>query len=264
MNNDSPLIAFLEDKINQCSKKQVITFSKFLDMHQRSVAACVKLPQGVKRFFYGGFDDTERSIAVFLPGYIEVSDEADLAEYFKTVPEDCPVNVLEVRKDRFSPALTHRDYLGSLMALGIERDVTGDNLVNDGGCHIAVMKNIAGYIKENLGTAGRGTLEIEIFEPYEVESVRTESGTDESFTVSSPRLDSMVKNGFGVSREGAADAILHGLVFVNDIECLKPDKKINEGDKITLRHKGKIVISEFAGKSRKGKDIVKVKSFVKK
>lgn len=242
----------------------MVTESKFLDMHERSIASGMKLPYGVHRMFYGGFEAAERCLAVYLPEYIEADDFASLNAFFIDSPNDCPVSILEVKKDKFSKALTHRDYLGALMGLGISRDMTGDIFVNDDGCHIAVIKSMSQYIADNLSSAGRGTLNIKLLMPFELENLKHDEGTPESFTVSSARLDSMVKNGFGVSRDNACEAISHGLVFVNDTECLKPDRRINEGDKITMRHNGRIIVSSMPGKSKRGRLIINVISFKEK
>lgn len=258
------LVSCVAEKAEQCLDRQMITESKFLDMHEKSLVNGLKLPFGVRRIFYGGFEDAERTVAVFLPEYIEANDYASLEEHFRTVPDDCPVALLKVSKDKFSKPLTHRDYLGALMGLGINRDMTGDIMVNDNGCHIAVMKNMAEYIVKNMNSAGRGTLTIEITSPWEAEGIEKNEGVPDSFTVSSPRLDSIVKNGFSVSRDAACEAISKGLVSLNDSECLKPDKRIAEGDKIVLRHKGRIIISSLGGKSKRGRDIVNVIRFVKK
>lgn len=262
--DDRILTSFLTEKAEQCASNQMITCSKFLDMHEKSLTAGLRLPYGVRRVFYGGFDEAERSIAVFLPEYIEARDYAALSEFFENSPADCPVSILEIKKDRFSKELTHRDYLGALMGLGISRDTTGDIMVSKEGCHIAVLKTMAEYIAENLTSAGRGTLNIKVCEPWNIENYSRNEGVPDSFTVSSPRLDSIVKNGFGVSRESACEAISKGLVFLNDIECVKPDKKIAEGDKISLRHKGRIIISALPGKSKKGRDIVNIIRFTVK
>ena len=262
--DDKILVSFLEEKAEQCASNQMITCSKFLDMHEKSLAATLRLPYGVRRIFYGGFDEAERSLAVYLPEYIEAPDYSALNEFFETSAGDCPVSILEIKKDKFSKELTHRDYLGALMGLGINRDMTGDIIVSKEGCHIAVLKTMAEYIAENLTSAGRGTLNIKIAAPWEITDLPRNEGTPDSFTVSSPRLDSVVKNGFGISREGACEAISKGLVFLNDIECGKPDKRIGEGDKISLRHKGRIIISSLPGKSKKGRDIVNIIRFTVK
>lgn len=261
---DKILTSFLGEKAEQCVSNQMITCSKFLDMHEKSLAASLRLPFGVKRVFYGGFEEAERCLTVYLPEYIEAADYRALGEFFKESPGDCPVSILEIKKDKFSKELSHRDYLGALMGLGISRDVTGDIMVSKDGCHIAVLKTMADYISGNLTSAGRGTLNIKIAEPWEVENPAKNEGVPDSFTVSSPRLDSIVKNGFGVSREAACEAISRGLVFLNDIECGKPDKRITEGDKISMRHKGRIIISALPGKSKKGRDIVNIIRFTVK
>ncbi|MCQ2477210.1 MAG: YlmH/Sll1252 family protein [Clostridia bacterium] len=258
------MLSYVSEKAEQCLDRQMITESKFLDMHEKSLVNALKLPYGVRQIFYGGFEDAERTVAVFLPEYIEADDYDSLEKHFAQVPEDCPVALLEVSKDKFSKPLTHRDYLGALMGLGINREMTGDIMVNEGGCHIAVMKNMAEYIAKNMVSAGRGTLNINITSPWDARGIEKNEGVPDSFTVSSPRLDSIVKNGFSVSRDAACEAISKGLVFLNDSECLKPDKRIAEGDKITLRHKGRVIISSMGGKSKRGRDIINVIRFVKK
>lgn len=263
MNSDDKiLIAKIEDKMRQCSDNSMITNSVFLDMHERSVAASVcRSFRDIKTVFYGGFTDAERTVAVMLPDYIEAEDSDSLCLYFEECPESDPLAVVEVEKDRFSPALSHRDYLGALMGLGIRREVTGDIVVTETGCRIAVLEQMAEFIAENLVKAGRGTLKTKIVPPHTVREGSSAQGVADSFTVSSMRLDSVVKNAFRVSRGDACTAIESGVVFVNDIECLKADKKIQQGDKIVFRRKGRIIVEDCSGMSKKGRVIVCVKKF---
>lgn len=257
--DDKLLISKIEDKARQCSENSMITNSDFLDMHQKSVVASLRLPYpDVRMVFYGGFDGAERTVAVFLPDYIE--DE--LSDHFSAVPEDDPLTVIELTKDKFSPALSHRDYLGALMGLGIRREMTGDIIVSENGCRMAVLSKMAPFILDNLGKAGRGTLKGRILAPSEAREGTKATGIPESFTVSSMRLDSVVKNAFSVSRGDAAEAIEGGVVFVNDIECTKPDRKIVSGDKIVFRRKGRIIVSDCSGISKKGRVIVNIIKFI--
>ena len=257
--DDKLLISKIEDKARQCSENSMITNSDFLDMHQKSVVASLRLPYpDVRMVFYGGFDGAERTVAVFLPDYIE--DE--LSAHFSAVPEDDPLTVIELTKDKFSPALSHRDYLGALMGLGIRREMTGDIIVSENGCRMAVLSKMAPFILDNLGKAGRGTLKGRILATSEAREGTKATGIPESFTVSSMRLDSVVKNAFSVSRGDAAEAIEGGVVFVNDIECTKPDRKIVSGDKIVFRRKGRIVVGDCSGISKKGRVIVNIIKFI--
>lgn len=258
---DKLLLAKIRDRSRQCSDNSMVTSSVFLDMRERSVVASSRIEGDTKMLFYGGFEDAERTVAVFLPDYIEASDLPSLLEYFDGCPECDPISIIEIEKDKFSPALSHRDYLGALMGLGIKREMTGDIIVNDGGCKMAVLEKIAPFIIENLGKAGRGTLKARIIPSSQARNGEKSVGTPDSFTVSSMRLDSIVKNAFRVSRGDAAAAIESGLVFVNDLECTKPDKKISDGDKIVFRRKGRIIVTDCSSVSKKGRIIVEIMRF---
>ena len=260
---DRLLIDKIEDKARLCSENSMITNSDFLDMHERSVAAQTRLQYpDVKMIFYGVFEDAERTVAVFLPEYIEAENADDLRAYFSENPDDNPLAVIRLEKDKFSPALSHRDYLGSLMGLGIRRETTGDIAVDENGCKMVVLSKIAPFIAENMGKAGRGTLKAEIIPVSAAENGAKPTGVPDSFTVSSMRLDSVVKNAFRVSRNDAAAAIESGVVFVNDTECIKPDKKVSEGDKIVFRRKGRIIVNGCSAVSKKGRIIVEITRFV--
>lgn len=240
----------------------MITAGTFLNAHERSLAAGMRTGYpDVKMVFYGGFEDAERTVAVMLPEYIPARDFASLCEHFSSCPQDDPLAVIEVQKDKFSPPLNHRDYLGALMGLGIKREMIGDIAVTDSGCKIAVLERIAPFIAENLGKAGRGTLSVKIIPAALARSSSASVGSPDSFTVSSLRLDSIVKNAFSLSRTNACAAIEGGTVFVNDLECTKSDKKISPGDKVVLRKKGRIIIGNCSGVSKRGRIIVEITRF---
>ncbi len=267
MNNlqsdDKLLLARIEDKARLCSDNFMLTNSDFLNMHEQSIVKNMHLSfSDVRLILYSPLPDSERRIAVFLPAYIEAVDSDSLAEYFESNPDSDPITVLQVKKDRFSPPLGHRDYLGALMSLGIKRETTGDIRIVEDGCMIAVLKKIAPFISENLGKAGRGTLTATPVPLSELKNLgNSESAICGNFTVSTLRLDSIVKNGFSVSRTVACDAIERGLVFVNDCECTKSDKRIGEGDKIVFRRKGRIIITDCSCVSKKGRIIVNIKKY---
>ena len=263
MPEDKILIAKYEDKARQCDENSMITCTRFLDIRERSVIATRLVPQSVaKTVFYGVFGDAERVAAVMLPYYIDAEDYNSLSEYFRENPDDNPLAVIEVEKDRFSPPLSHRDYLGAMMGLVISRDVTGDIIVSENGCRIAVLSHMADFIAENLSKAGRGTLKTKIISPNDIVLTEKPTGISDSFTVSSLRLDSIIKNAFRVSRSDAVSAIESGLVFINDSECLKADKKISSGDKIVFRRKGRIIIEDCSSVSKKGRVIVCIQKFI--
>jgi RNA-binding protein YlmH len=127
---------------------------------------------------------------------------------------------------------------------------------------IARFASFVNNIAENLCKAGRGSLKAKVVPAPTVTETEKATGVEDSFTVSSMRLDSVVKNAFKVSRGDACKAIESGVVFVNDSECLKADKKICGGDKIVFRRKGRIIVEDCSSVSKKGRIIVIIKRFV--
>ncbi len=247
---DRLLEAQVSDRIRQCEDQYIITHTEFLDLHQHSVAAGILQREGrVRHGFYGGYDGAERCIAVFLPDYVNAESPAG---YFRDVTEDDPLCVLRVTLPKGSPRLSHRDYLGSLMSIGIRRDVTGDILVQDHGADLIVLRSIAPFISANLIRAGHARLSIteEPISALSVPELRTE---ERHVSVSSMRADSLVSAAFGLSRTKAADAVRGGLVFADGLELSRPDRVLTEGCKLVLRHRGKAVIRSIDGSSAKGR-----------
>ena len=255
MNADELLIARLEDKISQAADNYMLTAGDFLDMHQRKIAEdyCKSRKLPVKYLFYGGYEDAERRMPVFLPDYIEADEEADEVTDL--------LRIVRVTAPKGSRTLTHRDYLGSLLALGLDREVTGDILVRQpdektgGGADIIVETGVAEFIKLNYDKAGRTNLTVEILPIGELDT-GTIKIVQKHDTVASLRLDNIVSSAFALSRAKAAEAIRRGIVSVNSMECLKVDQEITEGDRIVVRGKGKAVLRETGGRSRKDRIIV--------
>lgn len=250
MNEDNMLLGQAEDKVEQCYNRGYLTNTGFLDSHQQSLLrqAFSRRSVGCQLAFYGGYPDAERVVMVCLPDYME------------EVPSDL-LSVIRARlRNPEGRALTHRDYLGSLMGLGIKREVTGDILVRDDGADIICLSEMSDFILQNFTGAGRSELTVEVcpIEDLIIPSREVKTIRD---TVASLRLDNIVSSGFSLSRSKATEAIRAGLVFVNHIESVKADQTINEGDLITLRHSGRIRLTEIGGRSRKGRIYITIERY---
>ena len=254
MTENELLLARIEDCISACADSYLITSTNFLDIYQQStVIEYLKRRSDVKYAFYGGFDDCERKTAVFFPDY------ADSVDYIKENTELSPIVSLDIRKDSFS-TLTHRDYLGAVMGLGIRREAVGDIIVSDKGCTMAVIRNVAGYIKENLTSVGRGSVKVEISDNF------GNAGGEAVFEekrcyVSSMRLDAVVSVAFSVSRNTAAEKILRGEVLMNGVVMSKPDVKVPFGAKLVIHGSGKVIIDEDAGLTKKGRQAFIIRKY---
>ena len=245
--DDELLLAEIEDKKRQSADRCMLTHSGFLDMRQKTLV--------YKTFgcmFWGGYEDAERCVALFLPEYMAAGPGAGgmQADGPGLGAEDDPLQILRVAAPKGSRALTHRDYLGSLLVLGIDRSVTGDILVHERGADIVVLKSMGEYLRSNYEKAGRASLSCELLPCSAIAAgeVRTALKRD---TVASLRLDSLVSSAFDMARGKAQEAIRAGLVFADGLQATKPDEQLDEGCKLVLRGKGKAVLKEAGGRTRK-------------
>jgi len=253
MTDDELIIAKTEDKVTQAADGYYVTNTGLMDTHEQAVAGSViNRAPGVRCFMYGGYQDAERRMLVCVPKDYPVSDEEASEGLLK---------VLRVKKPAISGQLTHRDYLGSILGLGIERRLIGDILVREDGADIIIVPEIAGFLLSEYHQAGRTDLKVSVAEVSEliVPDGRTELIRD---TVSSLRLDSVVSSAFRLSRGKAAEAVKGGLVSVDHIECLKPDARLEEGSVLVLKGKGKAVLQEVGEGSRKGRLRIVIKKYI--
>lgn len=253
MNETELLLAVADDRIAECQDKYIYTNTNFLDVYQQSAVRAYLNKKGVNFDFYGGFDGSERRLAVFMPDYIE-----DVG-YFNENPEASPLSLLRIEKDGFS-SLSHRDYLGALMGLGIKREMIGDIVTDDKGCFAAVMQNVAVYIAENLTSVGRGS--VKVLPEKDFSAVKLNENF-ELIRCSSPsmRLDAVTSSAFNLSRSAACEKIRRGEVFLNGIQTLKNDAHVSFGSKLTLRGSGKVIIDEDAGVTKKGRQAYIIKKY---
>lgn len=238
------LLSLIDDKLRKCEDGYMLTHTHFLSLGERSAAMAHLKNRYPNYLFWGGYPDAERTVLFLLPDYME-------KEGFSPSEEDEPLCVVRCRTTSSRP-LTHRDYLGSLLGLGLERDVIGDIIVHESGADIIAMKSISDYLLANFTKAATASLKVSVdtIGNLEPPTFRTELIRE---SVASLRLDNMLSAVFNVSRGDASEAISRGMVFVNDTEASKPDMRISEGDKLVLRGKGKAYFREQGGTTRKGR-----------
>ena len=263
MDENNLFLKKIEERFDRFLSSYTITGCDFLSPEEQSSASGFfrrNASQGA--FLYGGYDEAERRMPVFMPDYTGVTDEESLIEYFRTYPDECPLRVLVVKIPAIEKtAPGHRDYLGSLMGLGIKREKVGDIIVGPRGAQIVVAEDMAEYLRDSLSSVGRVTVTTAISDitgltPAEVKKEERE------YNVSSPRLDNVVSAVFSLSRKTATEAITKGLVFVDGIQVMKPDRQMKDGEKLVLRGKGKAIYLGVSGTSRKGKDYIRVVKYI--
>lgn len=236
---DKLLLAKLWDKIQQGIRKNILAYTCFLSPRELQIAeylfgAC----DGLHRF--GGYSDAERQMLIYLPDYLE----SECLFY-----EDSPVICLRAsfyQEDH----LTHRDFLGALIGIGITRESVGDILVSNGTCDFFVTPQVAPFLLQNFESAGRTKVKLERIPLLQVSPPEPKL-TEIRDTVASVRLDSIVSSGFRISRAHACDAIAAGRVAIDGVPCQKPDRILTEGCKIACRGSGKIRLTQIGHKTKK-------------
>ena len=247
---DRLLLAKLWDKIIAGIRKNIPANTCFLSPRELEMARFLFGDEpGLTAF--GGYDDAERKMLVYLPEYLE---ETSLYE------EDSPIVCL--RATFFEEdTLSHRDFLGALMGAGIARETVGDICVGKGCCDFFVTDEIAPYVEQNLLSAGRTRIHITTI-PLREAQIPEPEGKEIRDTVASLRLDSIISSGFRIGRSLAAQHIHAGKTAIDGLPCEKPDKTVSEGMKISVRGLGKIKLHSINGKTKKDRISVVIHRYV--
>lgn len=243
------LLSRVWDKCEQCRTRNIPTATGFLSPAEQAAAQGFLVLLGAREsgIFWGGYDGAERRRLLFLPEWMAEPDGTEIA----AVRAAC----------RSGGDLTHRDFLGSLMALGLTREKIGDILVEKGGCQVLLDPSMTDFLLQNWDSAGREKLTVT---PLPLSALAPPQAAVKEIkdTVSSLRLDNVLAAGFSLSRGRAAEAVEKGSVQVNYVTCVKPDKPVSAGDTITCRGLGKCVLDSVGAPTKKGRLPVDIRRYI--
>lgn len=253
LGDDRLLLARVLDRARQASERNVPAATDFLSPAQQAMAMDMLRTAGISDTAYvrlGGYDDAERALLLFLPDWLDAADAEGQS----------PIRCLRAQF-RADEKLTHRDFLGSLMGMGIIREKLGDILVSPDSADLMVLDTVADFLAQSWESAGRAKLRVAEIDPgcVHIPEIHFEERRD---TVSSLRLDNVLAAGFSISRGKAAEAVEKGAAQVNWTVCQKPDKPVAAGDTITCRGLGKCVLDSVGGPTKKGRLPVVIRRFV--
>ena len=250
---DRLLLAKVLDRAEQAQSRNIPAHTDFLSPQQQMLTGDLLRLAGVPEtgcVRLGGYAGAERALFLFLPDWLDPDD----------AESQSPIRCLRAAF-RAEEKLTHRDFLGSLMGLGIVREKVGDILVGPDSADLLVLDTVADFLLTSWTSAGRAKLTVEEIPPahLHIPEVRCEEVRD---TVSSLRLDAVCSTGFRMARGKAADLIASGRVQVNWRECTKPDKLLAAGDTVSARGFGKFQLAEVGGVTKKGRTAIVVKRYI--
>ncbi len=251
--------ARLEDAIRKCNSGSVAHIP-FLTMRERRRAERILDARGMRgaHWFWGGHRAAERACLFLLPEYLTAILPEDAAErdailldYLSEELKNTVVSLL-IKGSGFRK-LSHRDYLGAVLGLGIERDAIGDIAVQDE--HSAILfcpRTIGAFLMTELTKVGSDTVRC-----YECMIDETFKDGKQyrpiSDTVASPRLDCVVAALCNLSREAAQSAVRSGLVEVDFEPEERVDTVLEPPITVSVRGHGRFVLRSFDGETKKGR-----------
>lgn len=237
------------DRAESCMRKHETAFTDFLDPRLGGLLfARLSTGLGLNVMLYGGFEGAERVMLGFFPEYIE------------PCAADFPIKAVKISRNiKFSSALSHRDYLGSIMGLGIDRSKLGDIILADGCAYCYLCADIADYICSNMTQAGRARVSATLC--LSGEEACADNGAEENIIVSSERVDNVICKAFKLSRSGAQALIDGEKVNINYALAAKAHIMLKPGDLVSVRGCGRIKIIELCGRTKKDRLVIKILSY---
>lgn len=244
----------LQKRLIELSKisfqREIVTYSDFLNLNELNILHTTPKQEWFSCYeTYGGYEFSERQMVAFLP---------DALCYEK----DYPIVALKIEPihQKFAESLSHRDYLGAILNLGIDRCKIGDILVEDNYAIVFVQKNLEVFLIDELNRVRHTSM---IVTPIDMEAYHYQPKVKEiKGTVSSVRLDSLLSLAFGNSRSKLVAYIENGKVFVNGKLITSNGYQIKEQEIVSVRGLGRFRFCEVISQTKKGRYYVTLELYV--
>lgn len=249
------LVSKLLDKITLVDKQNKIQVTDFLSpVELRIVKDVLNLIDCKNYRIFGGVEDSDRNAIVIFPDKLEVVFSDDKFDYNSIF--SC-IRIINCQEN-----YEHKIYLGGCVKLGVKREKIGDIVVFEDGADIIVSKDVEKFLVTNLQGLHRfKNSKIDVVNLNQI-TKKVQKFKEMKIIVSSLRLDNVVAEIVGTSRNKAVELLKQERVFVNYKNETKATKLIVENDIITVRGKGKYVIDEIEGNTRSGRIVAVVKKFI--
>ena len=246
------IVKKIADKAAYVSKNYIPATTEFINPYVAELCLPIINNLDIKFEIFPSYqhcESCERKVLVLLP------------EFFGSVKCDEFIVGLRIKNKSKFKILSHKDYLGRVMSLGIDRNKTGDIYVYDDYADIIVHSDISDYIIYNLEMIGRNKIEID---KINIEDVHFKEQEHILLNInsSSMRLDNVVKHLINKSREAASDIIKSESVKINWQVIDKVSHLVEEGDMISISKYGRFKVSKWMGVTKSGKNKIEVKHYV--
>lgn len=221
-------------------QKYAPKLTDFLNPREQQVLKLVIGKQDMNLSFFGGNSQTERKRALLYPDYYQISEN------------DFKVSLFEIEYPQKFFNLSHPQVLGSLMSLGLKREKFGDILIVGGKVQFFCTEEIENYILLELKSIAKANIQL-LKLPLSQGLLPDENWKEQTITVSSLRLDTVIASIFHLSRQKSQYLISGGLVKVNWTPIENTAFELAEGDTVSVRGYGRSKVFTIEGKTKKEK-----------
>ena len=260
------LAARLDDLLEKAAKGE-LGITQFLTPRELHRAGEYLARRGASYVKFGGYSSAERQRIYLLPDYMEeLSDNEALNDFESKISEygySINISLLKISGSGYRH-LTHRDFLGSVLGLGIERDVVGDVVLLDSEGREAALicdSAIAQFIESELTFVANDKVKISSVSlgSIALPEKRTSPIHD---TVAAPRLDAVVAALCNLSRDKARTVVTTGLAEL-DFECEeRPDRTVTAPAVISVRGYGRYRVLSLCDKTKKGRYRLEAEKYI--
>lgn len=251
MNNEQILKGRISDLAKSAYHQNVYKYSQFLTPEELTMAKELSSSLSyITMRDFGGHPLSERRILCF-------GSEEEFG-----YPENYPITIIRISPliEKFSDTLSHRDYLGALMNLGVKRETLGDIMIKEPVAYVFCLTSISEYIVENLTKIKHTHVKCEITD-VDIPDLKP-TLKDEEFPVASLRLDGIIANLTKSSRKETLQFFENKLVTLNGNITGRNSILLKEGDTFSVRGYGKFIFIGVKGNTKKGKLFIHVKRYV--
>lgn len=245
--DEKNLMSLLCDKADKAILSGARMYSRFLSPSQAH-SAKERLGKDTVISFFGGYDGAERTIACLS------SPDTYETDY------SYPISAIKVTA-KSKKVFSHRDYLGSLMSLGIKRELLGDIVLSDTYAVVFCHEEICDFLTMNLTSIGKNSVEATAVSNDSL-NLGPRQYKEKNATVSSLRLDCVLSAATGKSRSASSELVSKGLTQVNYEYAKSPSAQISDGDIISVRGFGKMIVSTNHTLTKKGRYHITIKQYV--
>lgn len=251
MREEDELKRRILDLANRCYHQNQYTFSGFLNAGEQALLfEMEKELSFVPWTLFGGGEDCERRMLRF-------GSEEQLG-YDEPFPISCLVVKPLIKK--FADELNHRDFLGALMNLGIERDVLGDIIVKDNVGYVFCGDRMAEYLRDHLDKVKHTSISCDIMK--ECPAAAAPEFAEEELVISSNRCDAVIAKVYRLSRSQSIELFRGKKVFVNGRQYENNSGILKDKDIVSVRGFGKFIFSGFLAETKKGRIRILIKKYV--